>query len=162
VLVNHNDGNRCSEKVARHQAPGRVHRAFFVFLFKIDGSLRLRQRAVTKYHFACRWSNSCCGHPGPGQDLIMEAQRRTHEELRLTCELSLPSSIIYRVTDPGSGFAEHEFDYILVGLTEGHPVASLDEASDVSYQHPSLVMHRIQRTPQRYTPWLPLADLPVT
>jgi isopentenyl-diphosphate Delta-isomerase len=148
--------------MSANKASGRLHRPFSVFLFKVDGSSLLQQRAATKYHSSCRWSNSCCGYPRPGQDLILQAQRRTHEELGLTCELSITGSIVCRVTDRGTGFVEHEFDYVLVGLTEEHPVPAPDEVSNLSYQHPSLVMQAIQRTPQRYTPRLPLADLPVT
>ena len=155
VLVDRDVG--VCEKLAAHQAPGRLHRAFSVFLFKPDGRLLLQQRATAKYHFGGRWSNSCCGHPRPGQDLVLEARRRTREELGLDCELTLAGSMIYRATDDASGLVEHELDHVLVGITEEAPFPAPGEVSDVSYEYPSLIVQLIHREPDRYTPWLPLA-----
>ena len=47
------------EKQAVHSA-GLLHRAFSVFLLDPRGRLLLQRRAISKYHFAGRWSNACC------------------------------------------------------------------------------------------------------
>lgn len=39
-----------AEKLAAHQPPGQLHRAFSVFLFDEQGRLLLQQRALGKYH----------------------------------------------------------------------------------------------------------------
>lgn len=39
-----------AEKLAAHQPPGQLHRAFSVFLFDERGRLLLQQRALGKYH----------------------------------------------------------------------------------------------------------------
>ena len=54
-----------------HTAPGRLHRAFSVLLYDSAGRVLLQQRAAAKTRFALRWSNTCCGHPTPGQDLSL-------------------------------------------------------------------------------------------
>ena len=56
-----------AEKLAAHQPPGQLHRAFSVFLFDERGRLLLQQRALGKYHSPGVWSNTCCGHPYPGE-----------------------------------------------------------------------------------------------
>jgi isopentenyl-diphosphate delta-isomerase len=55
-----------AEKLSAHVAPGRLHRAFSVFLFDEKGRLLLQRRALGKYHSPGVWSNTCCGHPYPG------------------------------------------------------------------------------------------------
>ena len=70
-----------AEKLAAHQPPGQLHRAFSVFLFDEQGRLLLQQRALGKYHSPGVWSNTCCGHPYPGEAPFAAAARRTYEEL---------------------------------------------------------------------------------
>ena len=141
-------------KLAAHLAPGRLHRAFSVFLFRADGSLLLQRRATTKYHFAGRWSNSCCGHPRPGEDVISAAIRRTSEELGLHCELTPAGSMIYRAVDDATGLVENEFDHVLLGVTDAAPAPAPEEICDVSYAQPRLVDRMLRRDPHGYTPWL--------
>ncbi len=73
-----------AEKLAAHQPPGLLHRAFSVFLFDDRGRLLLQQRALGKYHSPGVWSNTCCGHPYPGEAPFAAAARRTHEELGIS------------------------------------------------------------------------------
>src|SRR5258708_16941923 len=70
-----------AEKLSAHLAPGRLHRAFSVFLFDEDGRLLLQRRALGKYHSPGVWSNTCCGHPYPGEQPFVAAARRTAEQL---------------------------------------------------------------------------------
>ncbi|MGO4758862.1 isopentenyl-diphosphate Delta-isomerase, partial [Streptomyces sp. 2MCAF27] len=66
-----------AEKLSAHLAPGRLHRAFSVFLFDDEGRLLLQRRALGKYHSPGVWSNTCCGHPYPGEPPFVAAARRT-------------------------------------------------------------------------------------
>ena len=70
-----------AEKLSAHTAPGRLHRAFSVFLFDESGRLLLQRRALGKYHSPGVWSNTCCGHPYPGEKPFAAAARRVSEEL---------------------------------------------------------------------------------
>lgn len=76
-----------AEKLAAHQAPGQLHRAFSVFLFDEQGRLLLQRRALGKYHSPGVWSNTCCGHPYPGEAPFAAAARRTYEELGVSPSL---------------------------------------------------------------------------
>ncbi|MGO9912207.1 MAG: isopentenyl-diphosphate delta-isomerase, partial [Acidimicrobiales bacterium] len=53
------------DKRAAHEAPGQLHRALSVFLFRPDDTMLVQQRAQSKYHFGGIWANACCSHPEP-------------------------------------------------------------------------------------------------
>jgi len=90
-----------AEKLAAHQPPGRLHRAFSVFLFDEQGRLLLQQRALGKYHSPGVWSNTCCGHPYPGEAPFAAAARRTFEELGVSPSLMAQAGTVrYNHPDP--------------------------------------------------------------
>ncbi|MEW2271356.1 isopentenyl-diphosphate Delta-isomerase [Streptomyces sp. SID685] len=108
-----------AEKLAAHQAPGQLHRAFSVFLFDEQGRLLLQQRALGKYHSPGVWSNTCCGHPYPGEAPFAAAARRTYEELGVSPSLLAEAGTVrYNHPDPASGLVEQEFNHLFVGLVQ--------------------------------------------
>lgn len=112
-----------AEKLSAHQAPGRLHRAFSVFLFDGAGRLLLQQRALGKYHSPGVWSNTCCGHPYPGEPPFAAAVRRTAEELGTAPTLLREAGTVrYNHPDPVSGLVEQEYNHLFAGLT-GAPVS---------------------------------------
>jgi isopentenyl-diphosphate delta-isomerase len=125
-------------KLAAHQAPGHLHRAFSVFLFSAadpgfsapgpgfgatapgpapSGPLMLLQRrAAGKYHSPGVWSNTCCGHPRPQEDPRAAAVRRVREELGLASVALTEAGIVrYRHPDPDTGLVEHEYNHLFTG-----------------------------------------------
>jgi isopentenyl-diphosphate Delta-isomerase len=143
-----------------HAAPGRRHRAFSVLLYDQAGRVLLQRRAAVKTRFASRWSNTCCGHPAPGQDTAAAAAQRLVEELGLTPEHTTPLTEIgvypYDAADPGSGRVEREWDHVLVGtLTSGSPVPDAAEVSDYAWVPPVALRSGLSASPDDYTPWLP-------
>ncbi|MCI3934163.1 isopentenyl-diphosphate Delta-isomerase [Streptomyces sp. AN091965] len=108
-----------AEKLAAHQAPGRLHRAFSVFLFDEQGRLLLQQRALGKYHSPGVWSNTCCGHPYPGEAPFAAAARRTFEELGVSPSLLAEAGTVrYNHPDPESGLVEQEYNHLFVGMVQ--------------------------------------------
>ncbi|MGH4028557.1 isopentenyl-diphosphate Delta-isomerase [Actinomycetota bacterium Odt1-20B] len=108
-----------AEKLAAHQAPGQLHRAFSVFLFDEQGRLLLQQRALGKYHSPGVWSNTCCGHPYPGEAPFAAAARRTYEELGVSPSLLAEAGTVrYNHPDPDSGLVEQEFNHLFVGMVQ--------------------------------------------
>lgn len=106
-----------AEKLAAHQPPGQLHRAFSVFLFDEKGRLLLQRRALGKYHSPGVWSNTCCGHPYPGEAPFVAAARRTSEELGLAPALLAEAGTVrYNHPDPASGLVEQEYNHLFVGL----------------------------------------------
>jgi isopentenyl-diphosphate Delta-isomerase len=142
-----------------HSAPGRRHRAFSVLLYDGTGRVLLQQRAAVKTRFASRWSNTCCGHPEPGQDTAAAAAQRLSAELGLTpshtTSLTELGVYPYRAADPGSGLVEHEWDHVLVAnLTSGTPAPDAAEVSDYTWISLDSLRAEMTSHPDTYTPWL--------
>jgi isopentenyl-diphosphate delta-isomerase len=106
-----------AEKLSAHQQPGRLHRAFSVFLFDQQGRLLLQRRALGKYHSPGVWSNTCCGHPYPDEPPFVAAARRTAEELGAAPALLCAAGTVrYDLPDEASGLIEREWNHLFVGL----------------------------------------------
>ena len=127
-----------AEKLSAHRAPGRLHRAFSVFLLDGRGRLLLQRRALSKYHSPGLWSNTCCGHPEPGEEPFAAASRRTGEELGLAPELMRAAGTVrYHHTDPVSGLVEHEYNHLFVGLVRREPRPDPEEVAQTCFVDPA-------------------------
>jgi isopentenyl-diphosphate delta-isomerase len=123
------------EKLAAHRAPGSLHRAFSVFLLDECDRLLIQRRAAAKYHSPLIWSNSCCGHPLPGEAPEPAAARRVGEELGVRPEgLITAGTVRYRVQDRVSGLEEHEYNHLFVGRIAAADVSpTREEVAEVAY-----------------------------
>ncbi|TGB15028.1 isopentenyl-diphosphate Delta-isomerase [Streptomyces sp. MZ04] len=123
-----------AEKLSAHQAPGRLHRAFSVFLFDEQGRLLLQQRALGKYHSPGVWSNTCCGHPYPGEAPFAAAARRTYEELGVSPSLLAEAGTVrYNHPDPESGLVEQEFNHLFVGMVQSPLRPDASEVGETAF-----------------------------
>ncbi|WP_374984880.1 isopentenyl-diphosphate Delta-isomerase [Streptomyces fradiae] len=123
-----------AEKLSAHQAPGRLHRAFSVFLFDEEGRLLLQRRALGKYHSPGVWSNTCCGHPYPGEAPFTAAARRVSEELGVSPSLMAEAGTVrYNHPDPVSGLVEQEFNHLFVGMVQAPPRPDPDEVGETAF-----------------------------
>jgi isopentenyl-diphosphate Delta-isomerase len=144
-----------AEKHAAHVVPGQLHRAFSVFIHDRFGRLLLQQRAMSKYHFGGRWTNACCSHPRPGEDVIDAAHRRLCDEMGLRASaLSRVGMFEYRAYDEVSGLVEHELDHVIVGRCDDVPRPDPSEASDFAWLTVSELDCRLNDAPELFTPWL--------
>ena len=141
-------------KLAAHRAPGRLHRAVSVFVFTSAGELVLQRRAPGKYHFAGRWSNTCCGHPRPGEPVVVAGRRRLVDELGIDCELVEVGTLRYEARDDASGLVETELDHLLVGVSDADPRPDPSEADGVRRVAPAALVADMRADPEAYTPWL--------
>jgi isopentenyl-diphosphate delta-isomerase len=144
------------DKLRAHQAPGHLHRAFSVLLLDPQGKVLLQQRAPSKYHFAGRWSNSCCGHPAPDVSVVTAAQERTFGELGLEVQLEAVGSFVYHAADEASGLVEHEDDTVLVGRLQARalPAPDPEEVSATRLVSPADLRAELAADPEAFTPWL--------
>lgn len=138
-------------KLAVHRS-GLLHRAFSVFVTDNDGRLLLQRRASSKYHSAGLWSNSCCGHPRPGERTIDAAKRRLNEEMGIQCELALVSSFSYRAR-LDRDLIEHELDHVFVGSTRLDPQCDPDEVSEFRWANIETVRAMLRDEPASFTAW---------
>ena len=132
---------------------GRLHRAVSVVLFDDQGRLLLQRRAATKYHSAGLWSNTCCGHPRPGESVRDAALRRLSDELGITdCELDEVSAFVY-CADLGGGLVEHELDRVLIGRWNGIATPNPDEVMETRWVERGRLLRALAKTPDQYTAW---------
>ncbi|MFI9586309.1 isopentenyl-diphosphate Delta-isomerase [Streptomyces sp. NPDC052236] len=137
-----------AEKLSAHQAPGQLHRAFSVFLFDERGRLLLQRRASAKYHSPGVWSNTCCGHPYPGEAPFAAAARRTHEELGISPTLLAEAGTVrYNHPDPDSGLVEQEYNHLYVGLVQTEPRPDPQEVGETAFVTPEELAERHREGP---------------
>ncbi|MFE1251483.1 isopentenyl-diphosphate Delta-isomerase [Streptomyces sp. NPDC058735] len=137
-----------AEKLAAHQPPGQLHRAFSVFLFDEYGRLLLQQRALGKYHSPGVWSNTCCGHPYPGEAPFAAAARRTFEELGVSPSLLAEAGTVrYNHPDPESGLVEQEYNHLFVGMVQAVLRPDPEEVASTAFVTPPELAERHARAP---------------
>jgi isopentenyl-diphosphate delta-isomerase len=154
ILVDEHDREiGTEEKLAGHRDGGRLHRAFSVFIFNGRGEMLLQRRSERKYHFRGKWTNACCGHPRPGEELARAAHRRLQEELGFDTALREVFSFVYHAADPESGLTEHEFDHVLVGTFDGPAHPSPEEVGAVRWMQRSELERDLVQHPGQYSAW---------
>jgi len=156
-LVELTDGSGSAmgtEDVLHAHQRGHLHRAFSVFVFNSNGETLLQRRAPAKRTFGGRWSNTCCGHPAPGEQVLVAASRRLGEEMGFDVSLEEAAPFTYRARDDVSGLTEHEFDHVLVGRFDGSPNPDPAEADEWMWIEVDALKTDLARDPSRYTPWL--------
>src|SRR4029079_4669363 len=60
-------------KLAAH-IHGWRHRALSVVVINDRNDVLLQKRALAKYHSGGLWTNTCCGHPRPGEQVARAAK----------------------------------------------------------------------------------------
>ncbi|HOT46595.1 MAG TPA: isopentenyl-diphosphate Delta-isomerase [Spirochaetota bacterium] len=155
IIVDANDNELGTmEKMEAHKA-GKLHRAFSIFVVNSRGNMLIQKRADGKYHSGGLWSNTCCGHQGPGESLDESAHRRLNEEMGFDCELKELFAIIYRA-DLDNNIIEHEIDHVIIGVYDKDPHPDPAEVSAFSWTDPNQLVEDMRRNPERYTYWFRL------
>ncbi len=143
------------EKMEAHKQAV-LHRAFSVFLFNPQGKMLLQQRALTKYHSAGLWTNTCCSHPRPGEKLDDAVTRRLMEEMGITAKVSKAFDFIYQAELPDH-LNEHEFDHVFIGNYDDEVRPNHLEVANFVYQSIEEVAANLQSHPEKYTVWFKIA-----
>ncbi len=156
ILVNEADESiGTMEKMEAHRKP-HLHRAFSIFLFDDKNRMLLQQRAISKYHSGGLWTNTCCSHPYPGEEVMAAAKRRLREEMGIVAELTKAFDFIYKA-DFDNGLMEHEYDHVYIGRYNGEVKPDSNEVASYCYKSMEEVKADLVNSAHRYTAWFKIA-----
>lgn len=157
LVVLLDEAGRTIGQAPREQVHGTdtpLHLAFSCYLFDEHGRLLLTRRALTKRSWPGVWTNSCCGHPRPGEAPAQAVARRVADELGLTVRdlrLVLPE-YRYRAVD-ASGVVENELCPVWVGTAEGRLDPDSEEVMEVSWVDWTTVVALASGAADLLSPW---------
>jgi isopentenyl-diphosphate delta-isomerase len=146
-------------RLAVHDTATPLHLAFSVHLIDPEGRTLITRRALHKSTWPGVWTNSCCGHPRPGEPVLDAVRRRTGEELGI--ELPEPTVVLpdfrYRAVDAG-GIVENEICPVHVAAVDAatpvHPDPA--EVAEVAWVPWADLHASVTRTPVVFSPWIVL------
>ncbi|NMH99683.1 isopentenyl-diphosphate Delta-isomerase [Pseudonocardia acidicola] len=142
------------DKAAVHHRDTPLHLAFSCYVFDSRGRLLITQRARGKKTWPGVWTNSCCGHPGPGESLTDSVRRRLRQELRIQpteITLILPR-FRYRAVMP-NGIAENEMCPVFRAYTESEPRPDSSEVDGFDWVDWSDLADQVRNGRRDVSPW---------
>ena len=156
ILVDEQDNELGTmEKIEAHRK-ALLHRAFSIFIFNDRGQMMLQQRALSKYHSPGLWTNACCSHPRPGEDLMDATARRIVEEMGFTCDLVEVFTFIYKAPFD-HGLTEHEVDHVFLGHYNNEPSINPEEVAEWKWIEIPALLSDLRSDPDKYTVWFRIA-----
>ena len=147
-------------EVPRLEVHGRrtpLHLAFSLYVFNDRGETLITRRALSKLTWPGVWTNTCCGHPRPGESLPAAIRRRLSDELGLEVndlECVLPD-FAYRATD-ASGIEENEVCPVFAARAlhpSAPPLPNPNEVLDWKWVRWTDITEAARRTPFVFSPW---------
>jgi isopentenyl-diphosphate Delta-isomerase len=136
-----------------HTGETPLHRAFSAYLFDGAGRLLVTRRALDKATFPGLWTNTVCGHPGPGEDDADAIARRAHFELALRVTGLAPALPGYRYRAEFQGVVENEICPVYLGRFSGAPTPEPTEVADWELLDWSAFRRRQETEGDAWSPW---------
>ena len=156
ILVNEKDEQVGTMEKLQAHIEGRLHRAFSVFIMNDKKQMLLQQRANHKYHSAGLWSNACCSHPVPDENIQDAAIRRVKEELGI-CVTTVTNIFSFQYkANLENNLTEHELDHVLLAHYNGAPRINEEEVNDWKYFSLAEIKNMLHLHPEQFTVWFKL------
>ncbi len=156
ILVNENDeAIGTMEKMQAHRE-GKLHRAFSVFIVNSEDKMLLQKRAAKKYHSPNLWTNACCSHPAPDENIFDAAKRRVKEELGMDVNVFENLFSFRYKTLLENDLTEHELDYVLWAKSDAIVKLNEDEVSDFIFLSKEEIKNKLAEKPEQFTVWFKL------
>jgi len=160
ILVDQFDNERGTMEKLEAHLKNELHRAFSVFIFNSKGEMLIHQRALEKYHSPGLWTNACCSHPAPGENLENAIKRRLREELNMSVSVEHLFKFHYQANFD-NGLSEHEMDHVFIGFSDEAPIPNPEEVEDFNYVSADYLEKDIKKNPNDYTEWFKICYLKV-
>jgi isopentenyl-diphosphate delta-isomerase len=159
VILAADDGSPVGveDKTTVHSSSTPLHLAFSTYVYDLDGRILVTRRALSKLTWPGVWTNSFCGHPGPGERLEDSVRRRGEYELGLRLdqvELKVPD-FRYRAVD-ASGVVENEICPVFTARAASRLRPRADEVMEWQWTEPAVITAAVTATPWAFSPWLTL------
>jgi isopentenyl-diphosphate delta-isomerase len=155
ILVDENDNAiGTMEKMEAHRK-GLLHRAFSILIFNSKGQLLLQKRSWKKYHSGGLWTNTCCSHPKPDEDIENALRRKLIQEMGIDVKPQFSHKFIYRI-DLENNLTEHEYDHVYIGRYDGEPAINHDEVDEWRFEDIRQLRTDVEERPQDFTYWFKL------
>lgn len=143
-------------KATVHTTETPLHLAFSCHVTHAEtGDILVTRRALTKATWPGVWTNSFCGHPGPGETPAEAVARRAFQELGM--EVAEVTTILpdfrYRAVD-ASGIVENEICPVFTAVAVGSPDPSPDEVAEWAWIAPDELAASVTAAPFAWSPWL--------
>ena len=138
-----------------HTTDTPLHLAVSCYLMNHAGEVLLTRRSPEKKAWPGIWTNSFCGHPGPGEEQEEAVMRRARFELGTDVtriELALPD-FRYRAVDP-FGIVENEICPVYTALVHGELKPNPTEVADWVWVTPDLLSGALEHSASAFSPWL--------
>lgn len=156
ILVDELDNQTGTMEKMEAHAKGLLHRAFSIFILNDAGQILLQQRADEKYHNGGMWTNTCCSHPLPGEDIHAAAIKRLGEEMGFTTSLARAFDFTYKALFE-NGLTEYEFDHVFVGYYNGPVYPDPVEVKQYRWCSIDEIRKELVQDPEKYTAWFRIA-----
>jgi isopentenyl-diphosphate delta-isomerase len=146
-----------AEKFSVHGVETPLHLAFSCHVYDPAGRVLVTRRALGKLTWPGVWTNSFCGHPGPGEVLEDALARRARLELGIELErleVVLPH-FRYRAVD-ASGVVENEICPVYRAVTTDAVQPNPDEVAEYGWLEPVALREAVAAAPFAFSPWLVL------
>src|SRR4051794_2187198 len=141
-------------KAQVHTLTTPLHLAFSLYLFDAEDRVLLTRRALGKKTWPGVWTNTCCGHPGPGEELADALTRRIGQELGLAprdVELALPD-FAYTAT-MADGTMENEFCPVFRVVVDTDPTPDPAEVAEWTWVDWADLVVAARHAPWSISPW---------
>jgi isopentenyl-diphosphate Delta-isomerase len=136
-----------------HHGETPLHRAFSAYLFDDAGRLLVTRRAEDKATFPGMWTNTGCGHPGPGEDDRAAIARRAAAELGLGVADLRPALPDYRYRAEFRGVVENEICPVYLGRFSGSPAPDPSEVGQWELLDWAAFRRRQETEGDAWSPW---------